>query len=354
MVVRKVGTTIKDSVFQLFLDLLSQFHLLTECKVNQTNYTITLPNGSVILFKGLDDREKIKSITGITDVWTEEATELTQEDYQQLDLRLRARAADLQYFLSFNPVSKANWCFKYWFAGEPQPNTLVLKTTYKDNRFLPPEYVATLENMKRTNYIYWQIYANGEFCSLDKLVLTYWRQATEGEQPPKGLPLLVGLDFGYTNDPSALVVSYLDEANKKIYIVDEYYEKGKLNSELAQTITYKGYAKEVIIADSAEQKSIEEIKRAGIPRIKAATKGQGSVLQGIQKLQQYELIVSSKCANTIVELQNFAWKKDKASGEYVNEPADDYNHCIDALRYSLQCVENKQRIQTMSKTALGL
>ena len=119
-------------------------------------------------------------------------------------------------------------------------------------------------------------------------------------------------------------------------------------------IIYKGYGKEVIIADSAEQKSIEEIKRAGVVRIKPAEKGKGSILQGIQKLQQYKLLINPKCQNLITELQNYSWKKDKQSNEYINEPQDSFNHCIDALRYSLQCVDSYRKIKTLNKAILGL
>lgn len=352
LVIRKVARTLKDSCFQMVCDTLSKFQLLNSCRVNNSTFTIELPNGSVFLFKGLDDSEKIKSVAGITDIVIEEATEITQDDFTQLDLRLRARIQFLQIYLMFNPVSKVNWCYKYWFENGTPERTKIIKTTYKDNKFLPPDYVASLEKMRETNFTYWNIYANGEFCSLDKLIYTNWRQSDE--PVPANLPLLVGLDFGYVNDASALVLSRIDEANKRIYIFDEHYEKGLLNDQLANIIIYKGIAKEIIIADSAEQKSIAEIKRLGVPRIKAAVKGQGSILQGIQKIQQYELIVSSSCPNLIIELQNYSWKKDKNSGEYVNEPQDCFNHCLDALRYSLQCVENKQRLTTMSKSALGL
>ena len=352
LVIRKVARTLKDSCFQMVLDSLSKFRVLGDCKVNNSTFTITLANGSVFLFKGMDDSEKIKSVAGITDIVIEEATEISEDEFSQLDLRLRAAAANLQIYLMFNPVSKVNWCYKHWFENGTPENTKILKTTYKDNRFLPADYVASLERMKESNFTYWNIYANGEFCSLDKLIYTNWRQSDE--PIPANLPLMVGLDFGYVNDASALVLARIDEANKKIYVFDEHYEKGLLNDQLANIIIYKGISKEVIIADSAEQKSIAEIKRLGVPRIKPAVKGQGSILQGIQKIQQYELIVSSSCPNLIVELQNYSWKKDKSSGEYINEPQDCFNHCLDALRYSLQCVENKQRLTTMSKAALGL
>lgn len=352
LIIRKVARTLKDSCFQMVIDTLSRFKLLSSCKVNNTTFTIELPNGSQFLFKGLDDSEKIKSVAGITDIVIEEATEISTDEFTQLDLRLRANVPNLQIYLMFNPVSKVNWCYKYWFENGTPANTKILKTTYKDNRFLPLDYVASLERMRETNFTYWNIYANGEFSSLDKLIFSNWRQSDE--EPPQGLPLLVGLDFGYVNDASALVVSRIDEANKRIFITDELYQKGLLNNEIANIIKYMGLAKEVIIADSAEQKSIEEIKREGVPRIKAAVKGKGSIMQGIQKLQQYELIVSSSCPNVIIELQNYSFKKDKASGEYINEPQDCFNHTLDALRYSLQCVEKKQRLQSFDKSLLGL
>lgn len=142
-----------------------------------------LPNGSVVLFKGLDDPEKIKSIVGITDIWVEEATELTYEDYSQLKLRLRANADNLQMFLSFNPISKANWVYKEFFAKNT--DALVIKTTYRDNQFLPQSYIDELEKLIETNPTYYRIYALGEFCSLDKLVYNNW-EISEEEPPADG------------------------------------------------------------------------------------------------------------------------------------------------------------------------
>lgn len=350
LIMRKVAATLKDSVWQLIVDLLSKWRILSYCKVNLSTLTITLPNGSMLLFKGLDDSEKIKSITGITDIWCEEATELTEDDFTQLDLRLRAKAPNLQMLLSFNPTSKANWCYHHWFENATE--AMILQTTYKDNPFLPQSYIDSLESMMNTNPTYYRIYALGEFCSLDKLVYTNWR--ISDEDVPQGAQIMIGLDFGYINDPSALIVSYIDESTKKIYIRDEVYRTGMLNDEIARLIAYKSLQKEVIIADSAEQKSIEEIKRLGVYRIRPAAKGSGSVLQGIQKLQQYELIVHPSCVNTITELQNYAWKKDKNSNEYINEPKDDFNHLLDALRYSIQTFDKSNRLQSISKAGLGI
>ena len=349
LVIRKVGRTLKDSVFQMTLDTLSKFNILSLCKVNNTNYAITLPNKSQILFKGLDDNEKIKSIAGITDIVIEEATELTQDDFTQLDLRLRAKVEDLQIFLMFNPISKQNWCFKYFFANGAPANTKILKTTYKDNRFLPEEYIRSLERMEKTNPTYFRIYALGEFATLDKLVFNNWKVEEFNHAEIKG-QLLIGLDFGFVNDISALVASLMVESEKRIYIFKTYGETGKTNKELANIITALGFNKSVIVADAAEPKSIDEIKKAGINKIRACKKGADSIIHGIQQLQNYQIIVHPSCTGIITELENYAWQKDKHSNEYINKPIDDFNHYIDALRYSLQCVGAK--LKTMSKDLL--
>ena len=355
LVIRKVATTLKDSVFQLMTDMLRQWGLYSHCRINLSTYTITLPNESIILFKGLDDQEKIKSITGITDIWCEEATELTEEDYSQLDLRLRAMEPHLQLIVSFNPISKANWVYKRWFAEDAifeRSNTMILRTTYKDNRFLPPSYIAALEEKIHTNPTYYRIYALGEFASLDKLVFSNYKIEEFDHAAIQGT-MLVGLDFGFVNDISALVGSILDEANKRIYVFKEWGETNKTNDELAAIISSLGFSKSVIVADAAEQKSIEEIKRKGITRIKACGKGPDSIIHGIQQLQQYSIVVHPSCSGIITEFENYAWQKDKKSGEYINKPIDDFNHYIDALRYSLQCVKTN-KLKTLNKTALSL
>ena len=352
LIMRKVGSTLKDSCWQLVLDTLSQFQLFSFCNINKSVMTIELPNGSVLLFKGMDDSEKIKSITGITDIWAEEATEFGEEDIEQLNLRLRAKAKDLQMYFSFNPVSKANWVYRRWFRDGAviTDDTVIHRSTYKDNRFLPDAYIATIEKMAHTNPTYYRIYALGEFASLDKLVFNNWHVGRI--EDTHDWDMLCGLDFGFTNDPTAFVVSFMKD--KTLFIAKEYVRTGLLNDQIATVIKELGFSKSTIIGDSAEVKSIEELRRAGLYRIYPATKGQGSVLQGIQKLQQLDIVVDPECSHVITELQNYAWKKDKASGEYINEPIDEFNHCLDALRYSLQCVDRYKRLTSVSKSILGL
>lgn len=353
LVIRKVDRTIKDSVWQMTLDTLASFGILGECRINKSDFTITLPNGSSFLFKGLQDPERIKSIAGITDVIIEEATELNYEDFNQLDIRLRHPfAKNQEMVLMFNPVSKVNWCYKHWFE-EKDPRATVLHTTYKDNRFLPQSQIETLEGLKRVNETYYKIYCLGEFGSLNKLVFENWKVEDFDSSKVKG-EFVIGLDFGYVNDPTALVAAIVDNGNKKIYIIDEMYEKGLLNNEIAKRIKDRGYGKSLIVADSAEQKSIEEIKRQGVPRIKECRKGPGSVLQGIQLVQQYEIIIHPSCTNMVEELQNYSWKKDKQTNEYINTPVDAYNHLIDSLRYACSEVCSLQKLRSTTKAGWGI
>lgn len=353
LVIRKYGTSVRDSTFELMITILKKWKLYNYCKINQSTFTITLPNGSVFLFKGLDDPEKIKSITNVTDIWCEEANELSDEEFTQLDFRVRARKPSLQLFVSFNPVSKVNWVYKRWFDGKPlKPNVFILHTTYKDNPFLPLEYVESLQNSIETNPTYYKIYALGEFCSLDKLVYNNWKIEEFNHNDIVG-DLLIGLDFGFTNDTAALIASILDEQNKRLYIFREWGDTNKTNQELAEIIKSLGFAKSTIIADSAEPKSIEEIRRDGITRIKESVKGKDSILHGIQKIQQYEIIVHPSCEKTITEFENYSWQKDKKTGEYINKPIDMFNHFMDALRYSLQSA-GKAKLKTMNKAKLGL
>ena len=334
---RKVGATIADSLFQDVKGCLVDFKIWDFCEWNKTDNRITLPNGAVFLFKGMDNSEKIKSIKGISDVVMEEASEFHLNDYTQLTLRLRERKhLNKQIFLMFNPVSKLNWVYKYFFTGEPHKNTLIQQSSYKDNKFLDEMTRQNLEDLASRNPAYYKIYALGEFATLDKLVFPKHTERLISPDEVKHLPSYFGLDFGYINDPSALIHVKIDTRKKQLYIIDEYVKTGMLNDEIANVIKQLGYAKERITADSAEKKSIAEIKRKGIERIKPAMKGADSIMSGIQFISQFDIIVDERCTKTIEELNNYTWKKDKNTDEYYNEPVDTYNHSIDALRYSVE------------------
>lgn len=341
LVIRKIGNTLKDSVWAMFLKLLYQMPQVIR-SVNKSDYVIELVNGSVLLFKGFDDPEKIKSIEGITDIVIEEASELTEDDFDQLNLRLRAKCGMLQIHLMFNPVSKANWVYKRFFKDGTPPDTVIIHTTYKDNPHLPKEYIDSLLRLERTNPAYFKIYVLGDFATLDKLVFPVKTVRIISDDEVKDLPFWIGMDFGYTNDPTAITWGYMDQVNLKLYITGEYGKRGMTNDVIAQTITNLGYAKERIVADSAEPKSIAELKRLGISRITSAVKGPDSVKNGIDRLQRFDIIIDERCPDTIEEFDNYTWIKDKKTGEYINEPIDSFNHHIDSIRYGTQAVMRKK------------
>lgn len=340
LLMRKQTTQLRDSVWKEMLQTISDFHLLDYFSINKTEFRITCKiNGTEFKCLGLDEPEKIKGFADISDVFMDEVTGFNKEDVELIDGTLRSPKfkLPLQMYFSFNPISKANFVYTYFGfdTGIVPPNTFILKSTYLDNPFLGANVAERYEALKQRDYQRWQIEALGDFVSLDRLVFQNVKVEEFNHADIKG-QLICGLDYGFVNDISAFVASLLDEENKKLYVFKIWGDTNKTNQELANIIKAMGFGKSVIIADCAEQKSIEEMRREGIIKIKPSVKGADSIIHGIQKLQQYEIIVHPDCEGIITEFQNYAWQKDKQSGEYINKPIDAFNHYIDALRYSLQ------------------
>lgn len=358
LVIRKVSNTLRDSIFALFRTVLADWKIYDQCKIRDTLLTIVLPNGSQIIFRGLDDSEKIKSIANIDDIIIEEVTEISLDEFSQLNLRLRSKNPHNEISVMFNPVSKSSWVYNMWFNEDIPYNhktTTILHTTYKDNKFLPQDYIDALLEMKVTNFTYYKIYCLGEFATLDKLIFTNWHDECfewrEILNKNKNVEAIFAVDFGYTNDPTAFVCSLIDRTEKKLWIFDEFQEKGLTNDKIAKKITDLGYSKERITCDSAEPKSIAELKVNGLERVTGAIKGKDSVLNGIQYLQQFDITIHSKCSFIIKEFQNYTWKKDKL-GIYINVPVDKLNHGIDALRYSTNETETIFKVTFSDKKLL--
>lgn len=352
LLMRKTTANCKYSVWKELKEAVARFKLTKYFTFYESDYSaICQLTGTVFRCQGLDNAEKIKGFSEISDVLLEEATEFSPEDFELIDGTVRSvkYALPLQIYFLFNPISKANHVYKrFGFdTGIVPDNTFILKTTYLDNPHLSEDYIRRMENMRTTNPTRWKIEAQGDFVSLDKLVFHNYRVEEFNHADISG-ELIIGMDFGFINDVSTIVASVLDEANGRIYVFKEWGATGKTNDELAKIITSLGFSKSTIIADAAEQKSIEEIRRLGITRIKPCVKGPDSIIHGIQKLQNYEIIVHPNCGEIITEFENYSWQKNK-DGEYINKPIDDFNHYCDALRYSLQCVDNSRKLKTLNK-----
>lgn len=362
LVVRKVGRTLRSSCWNEVIKALHRLGLAGLFHISKTESVITAKNnGAQILFAGLDDVEKIKSLTPgrgvLTDVWMEEATECTYEDFKQLDKRLRGVSRHKKRLtLSFNPVWQQHWIFRQFFSiwqdGKKccrGKNTTILKTTYLDNRFLTADDRLALEN-EQDPYFY-QVYTLGNWGVMGDVIFRNWKTADLSGERDRFPQHLYGLDFGFAKDPCAVVDCALDKRRKRVYVFAELYEKGLINARLAERLKdFCGHAP--IVCDSAEPKSIAELRTCGILAL-AARKGKDSVLHGIQWLQGHEIWVDAGCAHLREELTLYQWRQD-SSGATLPIPEDKNNHLIDALRYALEHESTGRRATTAGKGELGL
>lgn len=346
----KQGNKVKETIWTLFINSIQKFKIYDQCKINKTEFTIELPNGTYIKMTGMDDPEKAKGFVDIDTVWFEECTAFSEEDIDLVDGTLRGPKKNKEIYFTFNPVSKQNWVYRYFGfdTGEFKKNTFILKTTYRDNKWCTQAEIERLEDLKRRNPARYKIEAEGDFATLDKLVFPHyevldfnWKDKMYNGNNRTFLAL--GCDFGF-NDPTAFIASVIDDTRKEIWIFDEHYERGMLNSDIYKIILNKHFQKETIFFDAAEPKSIQEIKKLGINKARACRKGPGSIKSGIKKILEYDIYVHPSCVHTKDELDNYSYKKDKSTGEYTNEPLDDgWCHLMDALRYSMQIVRNKAK-----------
>jgi phage terminase large subunit len=340
LAVRKTGKSIRNSVFRLICDIISEYNLFAYFNINKTEMAITCFNGSTLITSGLDDVEKLKSIANINRIWIEEASEISETDLNQLDLRMRGQSKlGYQMTLTFNPISELHWLKKSFF-DLGRPDSFVLKTTYKDNKFLDESYIKTLIELEKQDYQYYRIYALGEWGSLGNLVYSNWEKQDLSKLIPSFDNIFNGLDFGFSQDPTAFVRCHLDNKHKTVYIFDEYYEKEVFTDDLADYLK-KILQGDMVTCDSSEPRSIADLKRHGI-REYGAKKGQGSIEHGIKWLQGHKIIVHKDCINTIKELSSYKWKEDK-DGNVLPKPVDMNNHILDALRYGL---ENEMKNKT--------
>lgn len=342
LIIRKVDRTIKKSVWTLMKNIISLWGLYNEFKLNSTDRTmIYKPNGSQIMFSGLDDVEKLKSIEGVTSIWCEEATELIQEDFEQLDLRLRGEHGCLkQIILTLNPISEQHWIKKVFF-DDPIQDVFTLKTTYLDNAFIDDDYKMVMENKRKTNPRYYNIYALGNWGTAEGLIFNNVKQELIHIDKVKHLPCVQGLDFGYTNDPTAWNQTYIDTDNKIIYVYDGHYQHSMSNSDIAEMLKEKKAHRHKTVADSAEPKSIDSLISKGC-KIVAAKKGKDSINAGVDFLLEYEIIVNAHLSDFMTEFMNYAWQvKD---GKQLNKPIDEFNHFIDSLRYATEQYQTPKRL----------
>ena len=339
LIIRKVKDTIRKSVFQLFQDYISNWNLSGEFKINLTLQTITfLGNGNQILFCGVDDPEKLKSMEGITGIWVEEATELAMKDFEEIDRRLRGIFHTyMQIILTYNPILKTNWTHKRFFehlTDEDKEDIIILTTTYHDNIYILNDkaYIRLLESYTGNNR---KVYTLGQYGHLENAVYTNW-QMIDDKDFPDDEPVY-GLDCGFIA-PMALIKVVVDMEERKIYLHEEYYKSRKTIKLFAEDIEENDIKEKRIIADSEAPDKIEElINDYGYSYVEPANKNKGSVIAGIDFISQFEILITKSSTNIKREIEGYERKKDK-EGTVLEQPEKGVDHAMDAFRYVLYTV----------------
>lgn len=347
LVIRKVFRTLKDSCFTELKWAINRLGVQDYWDIKESPLEMTyIPTGQKIYFRGLDDPLKVTSITVEKGVlcwmWIEEAYEIMKEDdFNILDESIRGQVPEglfKQITLTFNPWNEHHWIKKRFFDAPPDPDILAITTNYLMNEFLDEADRKVFETMKKNNPRRYRVAGLGEWGIVEGLIFENWEEKEfnlEDIKKIKGIKSAFGLDFGYTNDPSALFCGMIDLNNKVIYVFDEMYQEGMSNEAIYEEVTKMGYRKERIRADSAEPKSIDRLRTLGLVNIMPARKGKDSVNNGIDFIQDFKIVIHPKCVNFLTEISNYTWDTDKF-GKKVNKPIDDFNHLMDAMRYALE------------------
>ena len=373
LVVRNVYQTIRDSCFSLLKEVAINLNIYKKLQFKTSPLTIKFPNGSEIIFRGLDDKEKLKSINGLSIIWIEECSEISYEAYKELLGRLRHLTSSNHIICSTNPVSTQNWCYKHFFKDEEikhfvlddkklyheriitQDNTYYHHSIADDNHFLPKDYIKELDDMKSYDPDLYRVARLGHFGVNGTKVLPQFEIIEHDDvmkfanECPNRL-LKNGLDFGFVTSYNALVRIAIDEANKNLYIYDEYYSRGKTDPQIATDM--EGYKGLLIIADNAEPKSIEYFRQLGFIMV-PCTKFAGSRLANTKKVKRFKHIYcSDKCKNAIRELKDLTYKEDK-DGKLLEDEFNIDPHIFSAIWYALDKYEVTD-IKTLDRRKLGI
>lgn len=364
LVVRRFSNTLLQSAYTDLKWAINRLGVAHLWKTNESLPELTyLPTGQKIIFRGLDNPLKITSITVEVGIlcwaWFEEAFEIETEDkFRTVVESIRGSYPADDFFkqitVTFNPWSERHWLKRVFFDEKTkEDDTFALTTTFRVNEWLDEQDKKRYESLYRTNPRRARIVCDGEWGIADGLVYDNFevRDFDAAKMVEMFQETFHGLDFGYTHDPTAFVSGVVDVENEVIYIYDEHYEKGMSNKMIADMLKRKGYEKTMIIADSAEPKSIDEIRSLGVRRIVGAQKGKDSIMTGVQYIQNFRIVIHPKCVNFITEINNYTFQKDR-NGKSVNKPIDDFNHLQDAFRYGMERIRMQKRKQAKAGFSL--
>lgn len=346
LVVRRTYRSLKNSCYAELKWAIRQFGVTAAWRFREEPLELTYaPTGQKIYFRGLDDPQKLTSIVAeqgaLCFVWLEEAFEISrEEDFAMLDESVRGAAPPglfKQLTLTFNPWNEQHWLKRRFFDAPPDPDVLAMTVDWHCNEFLDAADRRMFERMAEREPARYRVAGLGEWGVTGGLVYERWQEC---EFDPReiaakpGVKSVFGLDFGYVNDETALFCGLADMDARRLYVFDEIYQKGLSNEQIAAAVTRRGYAKEKIRADAAEPKSIDRLRELGLYRLRAARKGPGSVMAGIDYLRDFDIMVRPCCRNFLREIGSYCWERDR-EGRYLNYPKDENNHLMDAMRYAV-------------------
>lgn len=353
LVCRRYGSTIRNTCFSLFKEILAKWKLLPFVKIRETDFNIRFSNGSEIIFMGLDEETKLLSLNGIGAIFIEEAYEVPKPIVEQLNLRLRGKTENQQIIMAFNPISANHWLKE--FCDNPPSSFVFIHSTYKDNPFLNAEYIQQLEELYVRNPAKARVFCDGEWgVDAEGLVITNWlvEEFDSMALAANGLEHRAGIDLGWV-DKTAIIDSLYDAANKTIYVFNEFYKSGCQLSDIAFALGEMNLKKTKVFVDSAEPRSIQFFRNEGFNTVPCA-KGKDSVKAGLMFLQDCRIIVHPKCKNFITELENFSYIKSKQTGEWTEETTHEWSHAIDACRYAYSDIYTNRKLKTLDKKLLGI
>lgn len=354
LVCRRTATTIRNTCFSLFKDIIAKWKLTAYVRIRETDFNIRFPNGSEIIFIGLDEETKLLSLNNIGCVFIEEVFEVPKPIVEQLNLRLRGSTPNQQIIMAFNPISKNHWLYDFCEINPPS-SFIYTHSTYKDNPFLNAEYVFELDELEHRNPAKYRVYGLGEWgVDAEGLVITNWKKAQFDpmELAAQGLEHRAGIDLGWI-DKTAIIDTLYDRDNKTIYVFNEFYKSGCQLTEIAEAVENMNLKKVKIAVDAAEPRSIQFFRNNGINAV-ACAKGKDSVKAGLMFMQDHLIVVSPNCKAFITELENFSYIKSKQTGEYTEETTHEWSHAIDACRYAYSDIYTNTKIKTFNKSAFGL
>ena len=328
--IRKTKNSIRESVFAEIKNVLNEWGISEPlCTSNKTNMSFEFSNGSEIITAGLDDVEKLKSISGVTGIWIEEANQISLGEFRQINLRLRGKTPSYQQIiLSFNPISRLSWIYNYFYKNE-RSNTTLHHSTWRDNKFLNQQYIDEIKALKDEDEMFWAVYSEGEWGILKDLIYSKWKIVEEFPELDAFDDYALGSDVGF-NVPSALI--FVGQKDGDLYLKELLYKKKLTHEEFLTEIEplfiYQKNSTPIYF-DSAEPALIKAANQAGY----WAFSSDKSVNDGINYLKARNIFIEKGSQNIIDEIESYKWKEDK-DGNVIDTPVKLNDHALDAARYA--------------------